>query len=82
MLMLEKAKEKELMMGKHKGIGVRLLQERFEMKQTNCKEYRPYKLYPVLLDPLPSIRGSRSKEMAVQAHRERSTMAAFFHPDM
>ena len=48
-----------------------------------CTEFMPWKLYPIHL-PIPSkiIPGSKSQEKQIQAVREHSTMAAFFHPAM
>ncbi|RXG58986.1 Serine/threonine-protein phosphatase 1 regulatory subunit 10 [Armadillidium vulgare] len=84
MMMMEKAREKELMFGKNRN---RLLIDGMNMMDNgmpnNCIDYGPYKLYPVHL-PTPSniTPGAKSVEKQVQAQREHATMATFFHPAM
>ncbi|XP_069165553.1 serine-rich adhesin for platelets-like isoform X1 [Procambarus clarkii] len=50
---------------------------------TNVQEFMRWSLLPVMLTGQPNISpGCRSQERVIQAARESSTMAAFFHPAM
>lgn len=82
MMMMEKAREKELMFGKNRNRF--LIDGSMEMGMPNtCVDYAPYKLYPIHLPNPPTITpGCKSQEKHVQAQREHATMAAFFHPVM
>lgn len=51
--------------------------------QKNVEEFMRWSLLPVMLIGQPNITpGCKSQERVIQAARESSTMAAFFHPAM
>ena len=85
MMVLERAKEKEFILKNRGGILPTSMMSagmQYDIGGPG-REYMPWKIYPIHLpNPPKVIPGVNSEQKHVQAAREHSTMAAFFHPLM